>query len=150
MRCLVLCAWGAELARSLELIDELGVAEQVVWRPQLDRPRLIQHMKAADVVLDQMALPHFGATAPQALAAGRPVVMSYRPESTAWIVDEPAPILAAFDPEGVAAAVDTAVDPDWRRVFEATARDWVNTYHHPRRIVREHCRIYRDVLGDHT
>lgn len=145
---LVLCEWGAELTRSRELIDELGCSHNVVWRPPLKRTDLIAHMQASDVVLDQMALPHFGATAPQALAAGRPVVMSYRPVSTAWIVEEPAPILAAFDPVGVAAAVDQALDPDWLRAFAGAASDWTDTYHHPHRIVRDHIRIYRTILGE--
>ena len=119
----------------------------VRWLPPLDRPSLLDHLKAADVVLDQMALPHFGATAPQALAAGRPVVMSYRPESTEWIAAEPAPILSAFDPAEVVTAVNLALDPEWRRSFEVRAAAWIDRYHHPRRIVGEHCRIYRAILG---
>jgi SAM-dependent methyltransferase len=146
---LVLCDWGAEVERSRALAVELGVADMIVWRPPLNRLRLIRHIQAADIVLDQMALPHFGATAPQAIAAGTPVLMSYDPESTAWIVDEPAPILPAFDAAGVAAAVREGLDPDWRREFRARAERWTRLYHHPDRIVLEHCRAYRAVLeGD--
>jgi glycosyltransferase involved in cell wall biosynthesis len=106
-------------------------------------------MQAADIVLDQMALPHFGATAPQAIAAGTPVVMSYDPETTAWIVDEPAPILAAFSAADVAAAVRQGLEPEWRSEFRAAAARWTRRYHHPDRIVLEHCRAYRAVLeGD--
>jgi SAM-dependent methyltransferase len=146
---LVLCDWGAEVERSRALAVELGVEDMIVWRPPLNRVRLVRHLQAADVVLDQMALPHFGATAPQAIAAGTPVVMSYDPESTAWIVDEPAPILAAFTPAEVAAAVRQGLDPDWRSDFQARAQRWTRRYHHPDRIVLEHCRAYRAVLeGD--
>jgi glycosyltransferase involved in cell wall biosynthesis len=146
---LVLCEWGAEVDRSRELAAQLGVADSIVWRPPLDRRRLIAHMHAADVVLDQMTLPHFGATAPQALAAGTPVIMSYEPASTAWIVGEPAPILSAFTPSEIAAAVRTALDPEWRREFKTRAHDWIYRYHHPDRIVLEHCRAYQEVLeGD--
>ena len=104
---LVLCDWGAQVAESKQLIADLGCTDSVRWLPALGRDDLIAYVRAADVVLDQIALPHFGATAPQALAAGAPVVMSYRPESTAWIVDEPAPILSAFDPTDVAEAVSS-------------------------------------------
>ena len=145
---LVLTRWGQELAASEQLIADSGCEPNVVWVEPLDREGLIEYMKAADVVLDQMALPHFGATAPQALAAGAPVVMSYRPESTAWIVDEPAPILPAFDPDGVVDAVKTALDPRWRVEFREHAREWVHRHHHPDRIVREHCRVYRRLLED--
>jgi SAM-dependent methyltransferase len=146
---LVLCDWGAEVEQSRALAVELGVADMIVWRPPLNRVRLIRHIQAADVVLDQMALPHFGATAPQAIAAGTPVVMSYDPASTDWIVDEPAPILAAFTAADVAAAVRQGLDPDWRSEFQARAARWTRRYHHPDRIVLEHCRAYRAVLqGD--
>lgn len=140
---LLLCEWGAELGASHALIEELGVADHVEWLPPLDRHGLITHLQAADVLLDQMALPHFGATAPQGLAAGVPVVMSYEPESTTWIVGEPAPILPAFDPPGVAHAVATALDPEWRSEFRERARAWVHRHHHPKRLVLEHCRVYR-------
>lgn len=140
---LLLCEWGAELAASRALIEELGVADHVEWLPPLGRHDLITHLQAADVLLDQIALPHFGATAPQGLAAGVPVVMSYEPESTTWIVGEPAPILPAFDPAGVARAVATALDPEWRSDFRERARTWVHRHHHPKRLVLEHCRVYR-------
>ena len=143
---LVLCEWGAELPASRALIEELGMADHVVWLPPQDRQGLITNMKAAAAVLDQMALPHFGATAPQAIAAGTPVVMSYEPARTEWIVDEPAPILAAFDPAGVARAVATALDPAWRADFEERAHAWSQGQHHPRRLVLEHCRVYRRLI----
>jgi glycosyltransferase involved in cell wall biosynthesis len=147
---LALCDWGAETTASRALLSKLGCSDNVAWLPPLNRIELIRHMKAADVVLDQMALPHFGATAPQALAAGTPVIMSYRPESTAWIVEEPAPILAASDAPGVAEAVTTALEPGWRADFAERAREWVRRHHHPDRIIAAHCRVYRSILEEHT
>lgn len=142
----VLTDWGAQVDDSRALLAELGCTDLVHWSAPLGRDDLILYMHAADVVLDQIALPHFGATAPQALAAGTPVVMSYRPESTAWIVGEPAPILSAFDPHDVATAVQTALDPEWRESFAAAAERWTRRWHHPDRIVVDHCRMYRELL----
>jgi glycosyltransferase involved in cell wall biosynthesis len=143
---LVLCRWGSDLARSRRLVSELGLSRNVAWFDRMPRARLIAMMKAADAVLDQMTLPHFDATAPQALAAGVPVIGSYEPDSTAWIVPEPAPIVSAFDAEGVAAAVRTVLDADWRRSFDKRAHEWIHRHHHPRRLVAEHFRVYRQVL----
>jgi glycosyltransferase involved in cell wall biosynthesis len=142
----VLTRWGAQVAESESLLRDLGCADAAHWVETLGRDDLILYMRAADVVLDQIALPHFGATAPQAIAAGTPVVMSYRPNSTAWIVGEPAPILPAFDPAGVAAAVQTALDPQWRGEYAAAAARWTRRWHHPDRIVLDHCRTYRRLL----
>ena len=77
---LVLAPWGLQVDDSRRLIKTLDCEASVAWLEKpLCRIELIRHMQAADVVLDQIALPHFGATAPQALAAGSPVVMSYKP-----------------------------------------------------------------------
>lgn len=143
---LLLIDWGLETAASRTLLAELGCQDRVVWLPPLSRIPMARLMRAADVVLDQIALPHFGATAPQALAAETPVISSYRPESTDWIVGEPAPILPAFSPEQVRDAVLTALHPEWRDAFRKRARRWVDTYHHPERLVKEHVRVYRKVL----
>lgn len=143
---LVLTEWGEQVRDSRRLIEDLGCADAVHWRAPLPRVPLIRHFHAADVVLDQMALPHFGATAPQAMASGTPVVMSYRPESTEWIVPEPAPILPAFSPEEVADAVVRALEPGFREDYRRRARAWVHRYHHPRRIVRDHLSVYRRIL----
>ena len=49
----------------------------------------------------------------------------------------------------IAEAVRTALDPEWRLEFRKRAREWTYRYHHPNRIVLEHCRAYQEVLqGD--
>jgi glycosyltransferase involved in cell wall biosynthesis len=144
---LLLTEWGEDVARSRELLAALGCSDAVEWLRPLPRVAMIRLTQAADVVLDQMALPHFGATAPQAIAAGVPVISSYMPESTRWIIDEPAPILPAFSPEEVAARVVTALDPQWRARYQATARRWTDTWHHPRRAVETHLRVYRNIMN---
>jgi glycosyltransferase involved in cell wall biosynthesis len=103
----------------------------------------------ADAVLDQIGLPCFGPTAPQALAVGTPLISSYQYEGTDWIVEEPAPILPPFSAEEVAGAVLRALDPEWRAVFGERARHWVDRYHSLDRLVAEHLRVYRRVGEAH-
>lgn len=143
---LVLIRWGQQIDDSAALIEKLGCSNDVVWRPSMCRITMIKHIQAADAVLDQMALPHFGATAPQAIAAGTPVISSYVPENTSWIIPEPAPILPAFSPEEVADAVVRALDPDWRAIYKEHARYWTDTYHHPKNVILQHLSVYRRVL----
>lgn len=144
---LILVDWGKEMEESRALLEELGCDKDVRWMGSLCRIAMIRFLQAADVVLDQMALPHFGATAPQSLAAGTPVISSYDPASTRWLVPEPAPILPAFGPQGVADGVMTALDPAWRSAFQKQARRWVDLYHSPDRVIDDHLRVYRKVLG---
>lgn len=143
---LVLTRWGQEIADSEALLERLGCAEDVLWRPSMCRITMIKYIRAADVVLDQMALPPFGATAPQSIAAGTPVISSYQPESTCWMFPEPAPILPAFSPEEVAAAVIKATDPAWLADYKKRAQSWTDRYHHPHNIVRDHLRVYKQLL----
>ena len=144
---LALIRWGQELDKSSALIVQNGCRDTVVWLPPLSRISMVRLMRAADVVLDQMALPHFGATAPQALAAGTPVISSYKPESTMWIVAEPAPILPAFSPPDVRDAVMKAIDPQWRAEFAKRAQTWIDNHHHPNRLVTDHLSVYKRVLA---
>jgi glycosyltransferase involved in cell wall biosynthesis len=143
---LILIRWGQQISESEALLERLGCAADVVWRPSMCRITMIKHIRAADVVLDQMALPHFGAIAPQSMAAGIPVISSYNPESTRWIIPEPAPILPAFSPEDVANAVTQALDPVWLLDYKKRAQAWVDKYHHPDNVIRGHLSIYRQVL----
>jgi hypothetical protein len=143
---LVLVRWGLQIAESEALIQVLGCGDDVLWRGSMSRISMIKHIRAADVVFDQMVLPVFGATAPQAIAAGRPVVASYVPEQTQWIIPEPPPTLRAYTPEEVAAAVATALDPRWIADYEDRARRWIDRYHHSRLVVSQHLSIYRDLI----
>jgi glycosyltransferase involved in cell wall biosynthesis len=147
---LLLTEWGEDVGRSRQLIAELGCSDAVRWLRPLPRISMIKLTRAADVVLDQMALPHFGATAPQAMAAGVPVISSYVPESTRWIIEETAPILPAFSVEQVSCQVMLALDPGWRARYQKRARRWIDAYHHPRYAVERHLGVYREIVnGSH-
>lgn len=143
---LLLVNWGAEVDQSRALIEELGCSDMVIWLSPLCRVDAVRLMRSADVVLDQMALPHFGATAPQSIAAGTPVISSYDPSSTAWLVDEPAPILPAFSPSEVARAVHQALQEDWRVEYKRRAAEWMDRYHHTDRLIKDHLRVYRSII----
>jgi glycosyltransferase involved in cell wall biosynthesis len=143
---LILVRWGLHVAESEALISALGCQDDVVWRTTMSRVTMIKHMRAADIVLDQMVLPVFGSTGPQAIAAGRPVISSYVPEETRWLISEPAPILSAFSPDDVAAAVATALDPAWLADYRKRAQEWTDRYHHPDNAVLQHLDVYRRLL----
>lgn len=144
---LICMAWGSQIEESRALVHELGCDDEIIWSGSLCRTKLIRYMKAADVVLDQIGLPCFGSTAPQAIAAGVPVIMSYVPESTSFIVDEPAPILSAFNSQQVAECVIKALDPQWRAEFLVRARVWTHEQHHPNRVILDHLRVYQEIVG---
>jgi glycosyltransferase involved in cell wall biosynthesis len=144
---LIFCEWGQEVEKSKQLIKDLGIQEHIQWIRPLPKYRLGKYFKAVDVTLDQMILNCFGGIAPQSLAAGTPVIMSYKPECSAWMFPEPAPILQAFDAQEVCDRVLQALDPEWRKGFKKKAEEWIFKYHSPQVLLNEHLAVYKRVLS---
>lgn len=144
---LVFAPWGADVEKSRALIRELKCEDLVDWTGPLHRMQFIRMIRASDVVLDQMILPCFGATAPEAIASGTPVIMSYDVKSTEWIIDEPAPILSARTPEQALEAILKALDPVFREEFREASLKWFLRNHSAQRLIDEHLRVYQSVTG---
>jgi|TARA_R110002126_G_scaffold187410_1_gene336078 glycosyltransferase involved in cell wall biosynthesis len=145
---LLMTSWGADLDASRALAKSLDVNEQIIWISPLSRLNMIEMLQACDVVLDQTILPCFGSTAPQALACGTPTIMSYKPETTAWIIKEPAPLLQAMEPPGIAACVKQALDPDWLNAFKQEAAIWIDTYHSVPVALHQQLGVYKQILEE--
>ncbi len=145
---LVLAAWGNDVEKSRAMIRDFGLEDQVSWQPSMCRLRMIRYLQAADVVLDQFVLPVFGSTAPQAIAAGRPIISSYDPKETAWLIPEPAPIVSATTPEEIAEKILQCVDPAWLKDYQERAKRWCDRYHAPDTALRDHLRVYKRILED--
>ncbi len=143
---MIMSAWGEQVEESRAKIEALGCAENVVWRDSMCRISMIKHIQASDIVFDQFVLPVFGSTAPQTIAAGKPVVSSYVPEETKWLIPEPAPIVSAFSAKEIADRVIETLDPKWRADYKVRARQWIDTYHSPQNAIIDQLRVYRDVL----
>lgn len=144
---MVMAAWGNDVEQSRQMVRDLGLSAQVHWQPSMCRLRMIRYLQAADVVLDQFVLPVFGSTAPQAIAAGRPIISAYRPEETAWLIPEPAPIESAFTAEEIADKILQCVDPVWLRDYQERAKRWCDLYHAPDTALRDHLSVYKRILG---
>lgn len=144
---LVFSPWGADVERSRALVRELACEDLVEWHGPFHRQKFIRMIRACDVVLDQMILPCFGATAPEAIASGTPVIMSYDQKSTDWIIDEPAPILSARTQEQALDCIMRALDPDYREQFRQTSWQWFLKNHSAQRLIDEHVRVYQSVAG---
>lgn len=142
----IMTRWGAELDKSIALAESLGVADLIVWSEPLSRRKLIETLKSADILFDQIALPHFGATAPEGIAAGIPVIMSYEPASTEWLVAEPAPILTAHNAVEIAAQVLRALDQTWLADYRQRAAKWFDAHHSSRLVVQGHMDAYRRLI----
>lgn len=145
---LLMTSWGTDLDASRALAKSLGVEKQLIWISPLSRVNMIEMLQASDVVLDQTILPCFGSTAPQALACGTPTIMSYKPETTAWIIKEPAPLLQAMNPSEIAGCVKQALDPSWLKSFKQEAANWIDTYHSVPVALNQQLGVYKQILEE--
>lgn len=76
----VFLAWGESASQFRERLQASDVKDRCLLLPPVGKQRLIDYYRSADVVLDQMVLGYCGATALEAAAVGRPVVMRLRTE----------------------------------------------------------------------
>ena len=138
--------WGQELESSMELAKSIGCDDVIEWIEPLSRKKLIQYKKSVDIVFDQIALPHFGATAPEAIACGTPVIMSYEPSSTQWIIPEKAPILSAKNAQEVVVSIVQGLDKDWLKNYKIEAENWFYKFHSSSIVVDKHMDVYKKLL----
>jgi len=107
----VLLAWGAHAERLRQLTSAADVAKQFLILPPVGKRRLIDYYRSCDVVLDQLVYGYYGATALEAAAVGKPIVMHQRTEHYAPLYENDlAPVVNVRTPDEVAAALKRLTD----------------------------------------
>jgi glycosyltransferase involved in cell wall biosynthesis len=134
------CAgWGVDLARSVALAQELGVAERVTFLPHaMSKTRLLRYFRAADVVIDQVAIGSYGTSALEAMSCGTPLIINLDRERFARAFPTHPPVAQAETADDVAGRLRELgrASPEARAAFGAGERAWV-VQHHGDRLVDE-------------
>ncbi len=148
---LLLGEWGGDVERTRSLVTELGVERNVRWTAPVPKLSLIDHYRAADVVLDQFTFGTFGGIAPEAMACERPVVMAFDPSLHEWCFPELPPIVDARDERTVAEALRRlAADPGERERLGRAGRAWLERHHGWRLVAERQRAAYESVLGPNS
>lgn len=119
---------GPQQAEVEALADDLGIADQVTFRGQLERPEVEAELLRANVFMLPTAGETFGVALAEALAFGLPVVTTghgghlqlLRPFATAHVVERQPAALAA----GVLAALQGDSEERRRATAEQTAAEY--------------------------
>ena len=123
-RCIAV-AWGQTLEKSRQLVQELGIADNVIWIEPQPHIAMMRYICACDVVCDQFTIPTFGGIPPKAFHSGKPVVTAFDPALHAWCFDEMPPLLPARSAEAVAEALRRLHgDAEFRAEVGARGADW--------------------------
>jgi glycosyltransferase involved in cell wall biosynthesis len=146
---LVLSRWGRDLRATEALIDQLGIADRIVWRHPMPKLKLLEHYRAADVVMDQFheAVGTFGTVTAEALSCAKPVIMYFNPQVHEWCLPEMPPIQSALTEEDIERRlVELAADPDRRQQIGQASREWIIKWHSWERCAGDYLAMYQEIL----
>ena len=121
--------WGPDLEKTRRLVGQLGLESKVVWEPLSSKPLLRKRQRAADLVADQFAMPGYGTSVLESMAAGKPIVMAPADRSTDSYLDEPPPFVGATNEEEILAALSRMSDPAARAARGQESLAWVRSQH---------------------
>ncbi|MBI3970098.1 MAG: glycosyltransferase [Chloroflexi bacterium] len=147
---LVLSRWGRDVRASEALIAQQGIADHVVWRHPMHKLRLLEHYRAADVVLDQFheSVGTFGTVTAEALSCAKPVIMYFNPAIHEWCLPELPPIESALTEDEIEQRlVALANDPALRERVGKASREWVLKWHGWERCAGDHLELYAEVMA---
>jgi glycosyltransferase involved in cell wall biosynthesis len=146
---LVLSRWGRDVRASEALIAREGLADRVIWRHPMHKLKLLEHYRAADVVLDQFheAVGTFGTVTAEALSCAKPVIMYFNPAVHEWCLPEMPPIESALTQEDIEQRLTVlANDPERRRRVGEASRAWIVKWHGWERCAGDHLEMYGQVM----
>jgi hypothetical protein len=141
---LVFVRWGREIHLSEQLIDELGLQEEVLWVDPMPKRELWRAYGSADCVLDQFVLPCIGGVTIEALALGHcPVITHLDVEMMSAFFGESPPLFNCARPEEIAAAMETVIlHPHRSRELAQRGRRWLDAHHSHKVVQRTHLHAY--------
>jgi len=144
---LVICAWGANVAQSRQLLAELRCSSHVRWTPPLAITPFERMCKACDVVVDQFKLGAFGGVVFKAMAVGTPIVTFLNEV----LVSDQYPVLPPVINCQTTADIESAIasiiqDPTKLTRIGKQSRDWIRRHHGKRETVNKQVDQFRRFL----
>lgn len=127
----IFLGWGVSTNVVVAAAAEAGLADQFIVLPPAGKQQLIDYYRSADIVLDQFVYGYYGATALEAAAVGKPIVMRLREEHYAPLYrGDVAPVLDADSPESAAEHLVALIDdPSRREQIGRAGREWLVRTH---------------------
>jgi glycosyltransferase involved in cell wall biosynthesis len=135
---------------SKALARELGIADRVVWIPEMPRHQLISYYRHVDLTVDAFYAGGFGSAALEAMACGCPVLMYLDEPNNRAVFGEVAPVVNAQTADDIAARIRRAATAAGRaelREMAPRARGFVERHHSGTAVVPRYKRLYETVLG---
>jgi glycosyltransferase involved in cell wall biosynthesis len=123
---LVATGWGADRAKWEHLLQELGIHEKVLVVPVAGKRQVVEYLRSADCLVDQISLGYFGATGLEAMACGTPVLMKLNKEQYDALLPEGCPPveLVGDEDEVYTSLLALHADRDRLKRLGMSLREW--------------------------
>jgi glycosyl transferase family 1 len=144
---MVCCAWGANVAQSRALIEELGCSRHVQWTAPLPTVQFERMCRAAHCVVDQFKLGAFGGVMFKAMAVGAPMLTYLDEAQLHRQYPEIPPVINCQTTPEIVAALGHLLDArDELERYGRAARDWMRRHHGKSETVRLQAAQFRHLL----
>ena len=133
----IFLSWGNHAEEFKKRIADSGLDHQLIVLLPVGKKRLIDYYRSCDIVLDQLVYGYYGATALEAAAIGKPVVMKQREEHYGPLYDgDVAPVSDVNNPAELEQALLSLIDNPERRKDQGIAmRSWLVRNHGEEKMV---------------
>ncbi len=120
---------GAHVPETMELVRQEGLEPLVTWHDEMSQIEVLEQMKKADIIFEQLGDSMFGMAGLDAMAVGRPVIANGRSEIMEKVMPSPPPICNAKTPEDVCSQLKRLVfNPEERERIGKASREYVEKY----------------------
>jgi len=142
---LVMIDWGADSAKSKQLVSTLGIGRNVRWLKVMSKKLLIRCYNASDVVLDQFVYPASGTLALEAMACEKPVVG--HADLSLWqrVHGSAPPIVNAASSDEIFEAITQLEAEETREEYGTKGRKWVAETCAASLVARIQLQVYREI-----
>jgi len=144
---LALVDWSDDREKTRHLITKLGLENHVIYLGLMSKPRLIRWYNQATVVADQFLLKGMGTTVSEAMACGKPVIISTSKTMALEAYGDVPPILHADSSERIFNQLMKCTDKGFRKKVGAESREWVLKHHSPEVVAKRHLELYEKALN---
>lgn len=127
----VFLTWGNDAAALAREVERAGRQDRILLLPPVGKRRLLDYYRSCDAVVDQFVFGYYGATALEAAAAAKPVLMHLRDEHYRPLYSgDVAPVENVSSPHELAARASHLIcDAQARAAAGAAMRGWVVRTH---------------------
>jgi hypothetical protein len=122
--------WGREIDKFQQRIKDYGLDGKVILLPAAGKRKLIDYLRSAHVVIDQLTLGYYGMTALESIAIGVPVIMNVNQQQyDAFSVAGAPPVCNASNSREIISHLRTLYnDPNFASDISKSQRNWFMFY----------------------